>query len=142
MFKQVMAAMMLLFMLATSVFAASATIMNATAAKPYTQVMTHTFTNDSTTTGAGAGTTYTLGVPMSNFTCSSILSGLTPTTQTTALQGSVDGTNWFVMSSSTATVSAIINSTGQMATSIRMNQTIHTSGTGTGVTTTRCYGAQ
>jgi hypothetical protein len=132
-----------LLLITSSAFAATATVYNAKDAKPYLSQVTMSVSTTSTSVGAGVSTAYYFSVPMSNFFCTEIIGGVTHTTNTTLLEGTLDnGTTWTTLATSTSTVSARVDSTGKGATGIRINNTILTSGAGTKTTTFKCTGYQ
>ena len=125
----------------------SSSIVSATGAQPYTKPMTLLSSAATTTTTAGLGTTtgtiYTLGVPMSNFSCQVLYSSATLSTSTMILEGSIDGTNYRTLSSTTGVATAnYFDSTGKWAVYLRPNWSVYTSETGTVAATMRCIGQQ
>jgi hypothetical protein len=141
--KKILFILLAALLISTAVYAATAVVYNAKESKSYTGLITMATTTTSVDTGQGAGTAYYLSVPMSNFSCDEIVSGVTPTTQTIILQGTLDGgTTWSTLSTSTSTATTRVDSTGKLASGIRINQSILTAATGTKTTTYKCIGQQ
>jgi hypothetical protein len=135
----------LFFILCVGVaFAATVTLFNEQKSVPFTAVTTvMTTTTTATASGPGAGTTYTLGVPMDIYTCSFLISGVTPTTSTINVEGAIDSGAWQTLIASTSTAAtAMGSSTGKVANRIRANWSVLTKATGTTTAVVKCVGKQ
>lgn len=132
---------------ATLVYAASTAgiVYNANQSKPYT-IITMATTTTGVSTGPGGVNATSISVPMSNFDCQVLYSGVTPTTSTVTIEGSIDGgTSWKSLSSGITTTLAAGNFaqvTGKWATQVRQNWSVLTKAAGSTTATTICIGQQ
>jgi len=137
-----MAAVLLILVVGASlVFAATATVFNVENAAPF-----GVFTSATTTTGVSAGpgaqTAYTFSAPMNSFTCSVVHSGITPTSSVINLEGSIDGTTYRTIATTSTTTTSFVNSTGTFASYLRANWATLTKAAGSTTMTMKCLGKQ
>jgi hypothetical protein len=71
-------------------------------------------------TVTGAGTTRQPGFAYKNHTWNTVITG-SPTTVSVTLEGSIDGTNWFVLDTSTSTSNEMRHVTNKPVTYLRAN---------------------
>lgn len=139
-------AIMLVIMLAFVgvVWAASATIYSPENAAPFS-VVTFATTTTGETTGPGATAATSFGVPMADFSCALVYTGVTPSTSTYTLQGSNDNTLWRDISTAITTTLAAgnyVDVTDKQSTYARANWSILTKATGTTTATMKCLTRQ
>lgn len=123
------------------VYAASAPMYVLENGKTFTVISTATTTTGESA-GTGAGTSYTLGAPISNFSCNVIHTGVTPTSSVVALEGSIDGTTFRTLSSTAVTTTSQFDVTGKWATTIRHNWSTLTKAAGSTTMSIKCIGQQ
>jgi hypothetical protein len=130
-----------ILLIATAAFAANAVVYTSSVTSPYTGLITMTTTTTATSAGQGTVgmTPYYVSVPMGNISCTKVISGVTPTTQTLLLEGTLDsGATWTTVGSSTTVGNDRIDVTGKLVTGIRINQSILTKASGTITNTVKC----
>ena len=130
--------LMLIMLVSATSFAASASVFKIENASPFTSIMSLVSTSTGSDGAPGAGTVTSIPVPMSNFSCSLLYSGVSPSTSTITLEGSLDNTLWRSLSSGITTTletGQFFDVTGKWAAYIRPNWSVFTRATSTYTTT-------